>query len=122
VELFPFDATVHRLVESSLGEEYLAAISKAAAPITQVIKNAVSGNLGPEGLPAILGVEANQVSGPQTRNANNVSITVSTIAAARGKTGKIIASPHPICPTPVRYASASLKGIQEGTRRAVMSA
>jgi hypothetical protein len=78
------------------------AIRKAEAPITHVMKNEVSANRGPGGLPGSFGREAIHVSGPQTKNANRASMAVSIMAAARGKIENSIASLQAICAKPVR--------------------
>ena len=63
--------------ELNLLDVLFSATSRADAPISQVIKKAVNGNRGPIGDPAILGVAANHVLGPQTRNAKSASSPVS---------------------------------------------
>lgn len=64
--------------------EALLAIRNDEAPITHVMRKAVSGKRKPEGVSAIFGVDENHVLGPQTRNANRTSMAVSISAARRG--------------------------------------
>ena len=98
-------------------EALFTAISNAEAPITHVIRNAVRGNRTPGGAPCILGVTANQVSGPQTKKANKASMPVSIKAAVRGQMENRIARPQAICPNPVRYARPVRKGSHGGRER-----
>ncbi len=85
------------LSSSTVLESLLLAISKAEAPMTHVIKNAVRGNRAPGGVPASFGVAAIHVSGPHTRKANRASIPVSMRAAARGKIENRTPRPQATC-------------------------
>ena len=88
------------------------AISNAEAPITHVMRNAVSGNRKPGGAFAILRLVAIHVSGPHTKNANSANMQASTRAAKRGRNEKRSATPQAICPTPVMYARLTRNGIR----------
>src|SRR5438477_10298180 len=61
------------------------AINHDDAPITHVMRKAVSGKRKPGGAPAIFGVAEIQVSGPQTKNANMANIAVSRRPATRDR-------------------------------------
>ena len=79
----------------------VAAINSEAAPTIHVIKNAVNAKRGPGGVPASFEVVANQVFGPQTRNAKRANIPVSVRAAALAAMENNIQKPQAICPAPV---------------------